>query len=205
MGRPKVELVGQELNGRRVIQAEGTFRGRTQWLVECSRCGDRTVRDAATVKTCGCKRCASRRRATSHGQAGTKLYMLWAGMLQRCNNPKHKNFRRYGQRGITVCDRWAIFENFASDMGKPAPGYTLDRINNNGGYCPENCRWATASEQSANREAWNAVSAFGLTISLAQWSRHFGIRANTISHRIRGGWAPEDAVSKPIRSREKSA
>lgn len=79
-------------------------------------------------------------------------YRSWDAMLNRCNNPSHKQYRDYGGRGIKVCERWNVFENFLDDMGlKPTPKHSIDRINNNGDYEPGNCRWATISEQKMNQ------------------------------------------------------
>jgi len=84
------------------------------------------------------------------------LYQRWEGMIQRCTNPKAANFPDYGGRGITVCDSWRSFEAFYADMGDPPPGRTLERIDNSKGYEPDNCRWATRSEQRANQRPCKA-------------------------------------------------
>lgn len=86
-----------------------------------------------------------------HGMCGTKIYSIWLGMKKRCLYPKHKQYPRYGGRGIKIDNRWMSFENFFKDMGFPPEGYQLDRKNNNGDYCPENCRWVTPKENSNNK------------------------------------------------------
>lgn len=95
---------------------------------------------------------------TIHGHArrrgergGTHTYYIWAAMIQRCTNPKNRDWRLYGARGITVCDRWRIFENFLADMGPRPPGLSIDRIDNDGPYELANCRWATPLQQAHNK------------------------------------------------------
>jgi len=86
-----------------------------------------------------------------HGMAGTRIYNIWADMVARCNRKTHMRYSDYGGRGITVCERWLIFDNFFADMGERPRGHSLDRRDNDAGYSPENCRWATFKEQRANR------------------------------------------------------
>lgn len=98
---------------------------------------------------------------TSHGHTRgrtvTSAYRAWINMLTRCNNPKATQYEFYGARGITVCERWRIFENFLADMGEPDPAMSLDRVNNDGNYGPGNCRWATHTDQCRNRRSNRAV------------------------------------------------
>ena len=103
--------------------------------------------------------------ARKHGMHGTPTYRVWNGMTQRCLNPKNGRWDDYGGRGITVCERWQIFENFVADMGERPEGETLDRYpNQNGNYEPGNCRWATAEQQGQNKRPYRSLYKRNCTI-----------------------------------------
>lgn len=128
----------------------------TMWVCACD-CGNEKVvaRNGLTKGTasCGCIFEENKRNyGRKHGHHGTKLYNVWQGLFGRCYRPSHRSYARYGARGITVCDRWASFENFYEDMGATyAEGLDIDRIDNSGNYEPSNCRWVTRSENCRNR------------------------------------------------------
>lgn len=134
-------------------------------------------------------------------------YRSWKGMRQRCNNSNHPRFADYGGRGIQVCERWNDFVAFLEDMGQPPADerHALDRIDNDANYTPNNCRWASYREQANNSRKNVRLTAFGRTLTVAQWEREAGIRGLTIQKRIARGWTIEDAISQPRGTRLKVA
>lgn len=157
----KRDLTGQRFGRLTVVERGGrTPSGRNvMWRCRCDCGQERTVVSSVLTRgesaSCGClRREASKARATKHGHATgetSRTYNSWACMWQRCTNPEYSQYGRYGGRGISVCERWSSFTAFLADMGERPEGRTLDRINTNGNYEPNNCRWATPKEQTANR------------------------------------------------------
>lgn len=138
----------------RIPNEAGKYRMR--WNCICA-CGNYTktlgelLRSGKSV-SCGCfHKERNREISTTHGKSRTKIYFTWRSMLARCENPKNSSYPQYGGRGISVCPEWHRFETFMSDMGSKPAGCSIDRINNAEGYSKQNCRWATAKEQAANR------------------------------------------------------
>jgi hypothetical protein len=118
----------------------------------CKHCGALFQADAAKRMYCGRSCSAKISRNKRHGLSGSREHATWLDMRNRCRNPKCHNYARYGGRGINICSRWEVFENFLADMGpKPGRGYSIERKNNDADYGPENCRWATQAEQNRNK------------------------------------------------------
>ena len=153
------------------------------------------------TRSCGCFKIQStRERRSTHrhtaGRVVSRIYSIWNNMKRRCYNPKSPNYSYYGGRGITVCDSWHVFENFLADMGEPPSGMTLERIENNVGYCRENCRWATKSEQANNRRSNRILEFDGKSQTMAQWAEETGIKWDTLYNRLRSGWPIERVLTK---------
>lgn len=115
-------------------------------------------------------------------------------MIERCNNPRSTSFKRYGGRGIKVCERWMSFEAFLSDMGPLPTGLTIDRIDNDGNYEPGNCRWATVKEQQNNKSSNLKVTIDGVTRTASEWADRAGIKLATIQSRLEIGWSGADLL-----------
>lgn len=120
-------------------------------------------------------------------------------MLSRCEDVNFKQYKDYGGRGITVCERWKSFQCFLDDMGIRPHGKTLDRIDNNGNYEPGNCRWATRKQQSQNRRYCPQLTANGKTQGIEEWAAEMGINPWTIRGRLKKGWSHQRAVCEPVK------
>jgi hypothetical protein len=134
-----------------------------------------------------------------HGKARSRPYNKWMSMLDRCRNPNSPAYKNYGGRGIVVCERWLDFAQFHADMGDPPPGHSLERVDNNRGYDPDNCVWADRRAQGRNKRNNVLITIDGETMPLSAWAERFGIKYTTAHQRIwKYGWSPEDAVKTPL-------
>ena len=176
------------------------------WKCRCD-CGKETVvamghLRSGHTKSCGCvlRESASRRQKT-HGLTRTRLYSIWSNIKCRCENPKSPNYERYGGRGITICEEWGRnFEPFKEWAF--ANGYkddlTIERKDNNAGYTPENCRWATAKEQGNNKRNNHIIEINGELKTMAQWCERYGKTYDLVKQRINKlGWPPLVALTTP--------
>lgn len=178
--------------------------GRAIWRCKCD-CGKETVvrvsdLTANKVVSCGCfhsEQTASMN--ATHGMTGTRVYAIWATMIQRCTNPNDASYSRYGLRGITVCDHWLCFDNFYLDMGDPPDGMSIERIKNHLGYSPGNCKWATAREQSRNTRRNRAIEFNGRAMCVTDWANEVGLSQQTLSRRLDDGWSVERALTTPTK------
>jgi hypothetical protein len=192
-----------DITGNRYGRLVAIRRAGKKWEFRCD-CGHTKEILATNAKrghtqSCGCfhkENSAKVGRSTvKHGYAGSSEYDAWSGMHQRCGNPKDKDYGKYGGRGIKVCERWSKFDRFIEDMGdKPTKRHSLDRIDVNGDYAPENCRWATTKVQNGNKRCNIRVSAFGKSGCLADFISYHSPHYHMAQILIRKGIEPSQAV-----------
>ena len=189
----KIDLTWRRFGRLVVVHPDVNIGTRTRWVCRCD-CGNTLTVDARNLtsgnsKSCGCLKIEkSISRLTKHGGKGTRLYSIWKGLKERCYNKNKKNYHIYGGRGIFVCDRWKdSFEAFR-DWAMTS-GYTdmlsIDRIDNNGPYSPENCRWATRFIQNRNKTTTRWITHKGKTLTLSGWAKILGLSASALHERIK--------------------
>lgn len=201
-----IDLTGQRF-GRLVVLARAENKGsNVQWLCKCD-CGRETTvfgchLKAGNTLSCGClhKEVTSNIHST-HRRTNSQLYHIWESMKSRCNNPNNKSYKNYGGRGITICSDWEssfeIFYKWAIANGYHQ-GLSIDRIDNDKGYAPENCHWVTEKVQSRNRRTNHLLQLHGEVHSIAEWAEIIGIPYGTLLDRIYHGWPIERALTEPI-------
>lgn len=164
-------------------------------------------RDWEIRKYCGlkCAGVAQRSIGPKRDKRSDPEYGSYESMHSRCRQPNRNSFHNYGGRGIKVCDRWSGrggYRRFLADMGrKPSPTMQIDRIDNNGDYCPENCRWATTQEQGLNKRTNKRVEFRGRMRLVIELAKEFKINRNTVLKRLRSGWSLERAILLPVKTR----
>ena len=201
-----IDLTNMKFTRLTVLKkGNSTKTGQSMWICECA-CGKiktisgQSLREGIT-KSCGCLNTEMRlERITKHGMCRTSEYSIWSTMIKRCVNKNNKSFPDYGGRGIIVCDRWVNdFSAFYEDMGKrPTSKHSIDRIEVNGNYEPENCKWSTKTEQANNTRRNKLISAFGEIKTIAQWSKdeRCVVRYHGLLYRINKlCWEAEKAIT----------
>ena len=189
----KLDLIGQNFNRLTVIQESGRNKfGQIEWLCLCD-CGNEVSVVRARLKgghtqSCGCLLLEwVKTDKRKHGGRHTAEYHIWLDMKQRCSNPNNIGYPNYGGRGIKVCERWMNFENFISDVGKrPSPRHSLDRYPDmNGGYGPNNFRWATRDQQQNNvrKNIW--IEFGGVKMTRSNWAKCLGIADSTLKNHLK--------------------
>jgi hypothetical protein len=194
--------IGKRFHKFTIIK-EVTQRGKNRrFLCRCS-CGQETEQYLLNINHSnrghvrGCRNCAKFGRRKIHGKSETREYRIWVNMKARCDNKKDMHYKNYGGRGITYDSKWATFGGFWNDM---RDGYisnlTIDRVNNDGNYCKENCKWSTRGEQNTNQRQ-NVFIKYNNTVdTVTGWARRLGISRATLDYRIKHGWSIQKSFSK---------
>ena len=176
----------------------------TIWEVQCD-CGTiKTILGYKLVyghtKSCGCYRKDFPKLTKTLWTKEEKcLRSIWRAMKHRCLNPNNKHYKDYGGRGIIVCERWLDFNNFLVDVFPRPPKFSLERINNNENYCPENVRWASMKDQQNNRRNNRKITLKEITKTLTEWSRETGLSIHVIFYRLKRGWSIERTLTEPLK------
>ena len=204
MGRNVIDLTGKRFGKLIAISFDHMKRTRSYWRCKCD-CGNYRIVAIDHLKhgditDCGCER-RHIARWKKHGMSESRIYTIWSLMKRRCINPLSKEFPFYGGRDIAICKEWLDFANFlewANNNGY-SDELTIDRIDNDGDYCPENCRWVTRKEQSYNKRNNRFITFNGETKTITQWASDNGLTYNLVKNRIdKLGWPFEKAISEPI-------
>lgn len=205
MPRKREDLTGKASGKLTVIEFSHMNLSRTSvWRCRCS-CGNEALVQSVRLKrketrSCGCLRADLN---TTHGMTSSPEFKVWMNMRKRCNNPNSRDYERYGGRGITVCDEWGSFSRFFEDMGpRPDSSYSIDRIDNNGGYSKSNCRWADQKTQCRNTRRTRMIKHNGEERCMVEWAELAGIPYSAFCYRVKAGWS-DARLFQPTRKQAK--
>ena len=202
-------MAGKAINiaGRRfgmlvaVSLCPSVLNKRTRWICRCDCGAEKDIVTQSLIRgvttSCGCAiPNKTRDQHTTHGKSKSVDYSLWTTMLQRCSNKKHASYKDYGAKGISVCERWTKFENFASDMlPRPFEHASIERMDNNKGYSKENCEWIPLPDQALNKSTSRLLEINGEIKTVVEWSRQYGAEYGTVLSRLNHGYSPVDALT----------
>ena len=181
-----------------------------KWLCICE-CGSETVVAPykvihGTTKSCGCwLRENSANLLRTHGLSSHPMHTIWLSIIQRCDNPNHARYARYGGRGILLCDAWRHFPDFLKDMGeRPSKKHSIERRDNDGNYCPENCSWELPIVQARNSSHNKLITFNDKTQCVSEWAEEIRMEYGTLARRLNAlNWPIERALTEPVRSKRK--
>lgn len=202
--RKKENLVGRKFGNLTVIEEAPDYvsplgKRMTQWKCKCD-CGNEIVATSRNIKTLHTKSCGCLNHIQIHGMTNARIYKIWQDVKTRCYYPSHKSHKNYGGRGITMCDEWKdnakAFIDWSFSHGY-SDDLTLDRIDSDKGYSPNNCRWVTMKVQENNRRNNHKLEYNGETHTISEWANIYGVKHGLISQRLRLGWPIEKAITTP--------
>lgn len=201
-----IDLTGQKFGKLVFIRKTPYYKsGHVLWECLCDCGNTKNVRGndirSGKIQSCGClKKQMVIDKNTSHGLSETREYEIWAGIKKRCYNPKFKQYKNYGGRGIKVCDKWHGFKGFWEDMQEGySDNLTIDRINNNGDYEKSNCRWATMKQQMNNKRNNRLIKFNNTILTMTEWEEKLHLTPKTLNNRITThSWSIEKALTTPI-------
>ena len=205
MNKKKEVYIGLKVGKLTVTKCLGSHNKQIEWECTCE-CGNKVIHTTkqlnwGSIHSCGCGLLDMYKKIKKIDEKDRPLYIRWLMIKDRCNNPNSKVYKDYGGRGIKICPEWnndfSAFKNWAYENGYDE-SLSIDRIDNNKGYSPENCRWVDSKTQGNNRRTNHCVTIDGVTKTIMQWSEEYGIKYDTIQRRIRDGWSEQDAITKPI-------
>lgn len=195
------DLSGKQFGYLTVSHFAFSKKGQYYWYAKCD-CGNEKIFRAGHLKSGHTVSCGCKSRRTIHGETGTRLYRIWCNIRSRCSKPSNPQYADYGGRGITVCSDWedyTVFRDWALANGY-SKELSIDRIDNNKGYCPSNCRWTTARTQANNTRKTRFLTYKDETHSVSEWARLLGIKQSTLNMRLnKYGWSVEDALGKAVK------
>lgn len=204
------DLTGKKFGRWTVLERAGNDAQKAAtWRCRCECGSEKVVRGYALryghTKSCGCLQSEQiAKRNMKHGGSRSHIYMVWDGMRKRCYNPNEPAYKNYGGRGIRVCDEWlnsfVAFREWAIENGY-SDGLSIDRIDVNGNYCPENCRWSDAKTQCNNRRTNRYITFNEENHTISEWSAISGIPQDVIRYRLKAGWGVKRALTEKVRKR----